>query len=155
MCGFEMTGNKETDDDDDDVYEEGLETKNKIEKSVEKGLGRNIQFLGIGAVLRDVSPAFALEGGGCDVDADADRYTDSFALVYPLQLVSFSPRPGFEARATERQVWPALVDALSRFVKGRPDDWFRVSEKARLLVQLYAVCNTNTLSVGSGRDKRN
>jgi hypothetical protein len=93
--------------------------------------------------------------GGCDVDADADRYTDSFALVYPLQLVSFSPRPGFEARATERQVWPALVDALSRFVKGRPDDWFRVSEKARLLVQLYAVCNTNTLSVGSGRDKRN
>lgn len=65
MCfvWFRNDSNKETDDDDDDVYEEGLETKNKIEKSVEKGLGRNIQFLGIGAVLRDVSPAFALEGG--------------------------------------------------------------------------------------------
>lgn len=35
----------------------------KTKKVWKKGLGRNIQFLGIGAVLRDVSPAFALEGG--------------------------------------------------------------------------------------------
>lgn len=70
--------------------------------------------------------------GGCDVDAGADPNTDSFALVYPLQLVSFSPRPGFEARATKRQVWPPLGGCLHARQGTTRDDWCRVSKEARL-----------------------
>jgi hypothetical protein len=56
---------------------------------------------------------------------DADRYTDSFALVYPLQLVSFSPRPDFAARAIQETCRRSgrsalLVDAFPLVKKGRP-----------------------------------
>ena len=100
-------------------------------KSVEKGSGRNIQFLGRESVLRDVSSASPWRGVVM-VDADADPYTDSFALVYPLQLVSFSPRPGLEARATKRQVWPPLGGCLHARQGTTRDDWCRVSKEARL-----------------------
>jgi len=69
--------------------------------------------------------------GGCGVDADADPYTDSFALVYPLQLVRFSLRPGFEARATERQVWPPLGGCFHARQGTTRDDWCSVSKEAR------------------------
>jgi hypothetical protein len=82
-------------------------TKTKFQKRKEKDGAQHTVFGGQKSVLRDVLSASPWRGG-CDVDADADLYTDSFALVYPLQLVSFSPRPGFEARATKRQVWPPL-----------------------------------------------
>ena len=92
---------------DVEMRERGFGQKQKS-KSVEKGLGRNIQVLGKERVCCVTSLLLRPRGGVVMVDADADPYTDSFALVYPLQLVSFSPRPGLAARATKRQVWPPL-----------------------------------------------
>jgi hypothetical protein len=111
---------------------ERVRTRTKIQKRKKKDLGRKHTVFGKEKVCCVTSLSASPWRGVVDVDADADPYTDSFALVYPLQLARFSPRPGFEARATKRQVWPPLGGCFHARQGTSRDDWCSVSKGARL-----------------------